>query len=203
MTAINAEVAAAAGKPAPLGAMAAALRAVGKETKAELIERLMRQAIEKHSISGPSIAQFSRELVELNNAAVIWELFASERGRVLAQLYERTIYQMRLERAPPKSPAPPPPAPSTEEKARMAQVGMAAVLEVATAALLKTVRINDRPIGEVCAGEARSWARERGYEMRFVLLLTEGMADETLIGDACDEARAQECRRIARAAANE
>jgi len=53
----------------------------------------------------------------------------------------------------------------------------AAITAAAARSLLDTFMVNGRPIGDVSAGEARSWARNRKVEWRFVELITAGVMD--------------------------
>lgn len=53
----------------------------------------------------------------------------------------------------------------------------AAITAAAARSLLDTFMVNGRPIGDVSAGEAKSWARNRKVEWRFVELITAGVMD--------------------------
>lgn len=79
------------------------------------------------------------------------------------------------------------------------------LVNIAVASLLfgkDAIHINGIPIGKCPAGIVRSWARARGREARFALLMCEGLTDDMIIGDKKTEADAIEAARLAREADN-
>lgn len=87
---------------------------------------------------------------------------------------------------------------------RPSTAGMAAVANIARLSLLDTLKIEGRAIGEWGVGEARTWARRTGINVRFVEMLTANLPLEDTIGrwikaDEADEIwkRAQETQNAA------
>lgn len=211
------------GQMTQLGAIGVAMRRAGYESPRERAERFMREAIAARALPAPSIAEFSRRVLEANDAALIWELFAEHRISTMSALYERVraaTVQEKFPAAPTPtvravapSAAAPEAAPASRDEGRVAvdrqeandagvPVGLIAAADVARKSLLQTFQINKRPLGEVTAGEARGWAKSRARDARFIVLLTEGLPDHVLIGGAVDEAVAERAYALAEAADN-
>lgn len=56
-----------------------------------------------------------------------------------------------------------------------------AIGKVAAQSLLDTTMVDGRPVGDLTAGEARTWARKAGYTARFVEMLAQNVPDELVI----------------------
>jgi hypothetical protein len=58
------------------------------------------------------------------------------------------------------------------------------------------------PVGKCSVGVAKSWARARTREGRFVFLLCEGLTDDMIIGEKKTEEDALQAERLARESIN-
>jgi len=181
-----------------MSVLAQAFEDAGYETPAERLERLMREAIAGNTLAEPSVAAFRRRLIADRDAAAALELVSDA---VLRELYERVragiVKQKFAARKAADSVTPKAELPSHGETPRPGgqhpcanQPADAAGAEAVSGAYRNALldrEFNGQKLRNLTAAEARGWAKSHMRDARWLMLLTEGMPDQTLIGDAATE----------------
>jgi hypothetical protein len=198
--------------------LGAAFAAAGYISIEDRLASLMRQAIEaKSGITLPTLAEFDRLLGDEEEAGLTRALIGAESMHSAAlRLFMKILDEMRLERngRPGQSPraaaggqkaTAAPASPMQREEAMQrapTDVGHRPTASPAAPyrpsnarrnvanAILSRILIDGAPLGECTAGYARSWAKKRGIEARFVLRLCNGLQDMMRIGDHVTEEQA-------------
>lgn len=190
----------------PTTAMASALEAAGYVPPAD---RLVEQAHKVLDVSSPNYLTSAKKLLKeiRDDADLLWELMGDARERLaidyLQGLNVERVARKRADDIDPTrnyAPARPsvvprvPRAPGAprnpdlrvpEGKNFAWKSGVAASMEAdRRKSKLYTFLINGRPLAEVTAAEARGWATSRERDAQFIRMVTEGVQDSMLIGDA-------------------
>lgn len=177
----------------------------------ERVEKLMGDAIDRRGLKNQSIAEFSRRLLEQNDAALIWEIFVSYRAQALSDLYDgifaekRAVVEESLKQSPQKTVGAVTPISElssgngshpdgigqirSDSRGRLANVvGMGARDAVARRVCewLWAKDINGQDLRKLKAREVREAGQKRTLQGRFYRWLARDLPDDEVIGVMSD-----------------
>jgi hypothetical protein len=159
--------------------------------------KIVREAVERYGSNRVAAIEAITRALLASDAATVWEFFKPDRDYRLQASYDRMLRESRAGQPLYAATAARHPTPARDAagsgQPEIAQSGQTlrtasgphvpqTVLAIAANSLLRSVLIDGRPVGECTAGRARSWAKARGRESRFVYLLAYGLQDSQIIG---------------------
>lgn len=158
--------------------MAAAFRKAGFVPVEERLAAIARETIEEHPRDYAAAYAAFRDAVR-QDVELSWALFARFEEAAIRPVLAKAAEEIRRRRTP-RVEAGEPGQSATDNQSACARssAGRAAVTAAIARSLLDTFLVNGRPIGDVSAGEARTWGKARRREARFVELLTAGITDD-------------------------